>query len=100
MVKIPTTAKGRRKVHSIFPHRGIKRGVKFLTKAEYGLRSLESGLMTPKQIEGLRKILSKNLKKIKNVIIIMRIQPIFAKTQKPLQVRMVKEKETPIHSLR
>lgn len=59
----------------------------------YVLKSLEKGQITPNQIEAVRKILSKEIKKFGKIWI--RIFSTIIRTSKPAEVRMGKGKGSP-----
>jgi large subunit ribosomal protein L16 len=58
------------------------------TSGQYALKAMESGKITAKQIESVRKVLSRYLKKIKTMKTIIRIFPYKPITKKPAEVRM------------
>lgn len=62
----------------------------FLAFGSYGIFSTEFGLIKPEQIESVRRLLNKRLKKVGNYWI--RIFPFIPVTKKPVEVRMGKGK--------
>lgn len=72
------------------PHRvsyeGYAKGCKKIEFGEFGLQALEGNWITNNQIESARIALMKHVKKYGKLWI--RIFPHFAKTSKPIQVRM------------
>jgi len=73
----------------------IGRGVKedFLNYGSFGIRALEYGRITAKQIEAALKTINKSIKKLGQVWI--RIYPHIPVTEKPTEVRMGKGKGIP-----
>lgn len=57
------------------------------TSGEYGLKAMESGKITAAQIESVRKVLSRYLKRSK-IKVIIRIFPYKPISKKPAEVRM------------
>lgn len=68
------------------------RGTK-VTNGEYGIQTLEAGLITGNQIEAARIAMTRYMKRGGNVWI--RIFPHMARTKKPLEVRMGSGKGAP-----
>lgn len=72
------------------PHRvsyeGKAKGAKTIVFGSYGLQALEGNWITNNQIESARIAINKVIKKYGKIWI--RIFPHFAKTSKPIQVRM------------
>ena len=72
------------------PHRvkydGLAKGAKTVSFGEYGLQALQGNWITNNQIEAARVAINRFIKKEGKMWI--RIFPHFAKTAKPIQVRM------------
>ncbi len=72
---------------------GIKSNTTTLQFGQYGLKALESGKITAKTIEAVRRAITRKFKKSGKVWI--KIFPDIPVTQKPLEVRMGKGKGAP-----
>ena len=79
------------------PQKGRMRGMavrgSYVSFGTYGLKALEPGWITSRQIEAARIVLSRSIKKVGKVWI--RIFPHKAITKKPAETRMGKGKGTP-----
>lgn len=96
--KIPVKFNYKKKF-KIFNFKGKRAIIKhpFDNKISYLVLAKENCIINYKQIEVIRQRITKPLKKLKNkdIYLNMRIWPIWAKTKKPLQVRMGKGKGNP-----
>lgn len=72
---------------------GIKSNITTLKFGKYGLKALESGKITAKTIEAVRRAITRKFKRSGKVWI--KIFPDIPVTQKPLEVRMGKGKGAP-----
>ncbi len=72
---------------------GIKSNTTTLKFGKYGLKALESGKITAKTIEAVRRTITRKFKKSGKIWI--KIFPDIPVTQKPLEVRMGKGKGAP-----
>lgn len=73
--------------------RGISKGAKEIFFGEFGIKALEPARVSARQIESMRLVLSKKLKKIGKFFI--RVFPDKPITQKPAETRMGKGKGNP-----
>lgn len=72
---------------------GIKSNITQLQFGKYGVKALESGKITAKTIEAVRRAMTRKFKRSGKIWI--RIFPDIPVTKKPLEVRMGKGKGTP-----
>ena len=77
----------------IIKYEGNCKGGKTVAFGEFGLQAVEGALITTRQIEAARIVISRYTKKGGKVII--RIFPHLAKTKKPAEVRMGSGKGSP-----
>ena len=73
--------------------KGIKSNTTLLKFGKYGLKSLQSGKITAKTIEAVRRAITRKFKR--NGKVWIRIFPDIPVTRKPLEVRMGKGKGAP-----
>jgi len=73
--------------------KGLAKGGRTLHFGEYGLVAVEPGWVTARQLESMRMVISRVVKKIGSLYI--RIFPDKAVTKKPAETRMGKGKGTP-----
>ena len=66
-----------------------------LDKGDFGLKAIEAGRMTNRQIEAVRKVITRSVKKIGRLFI--RIFPHQVLTKKPAEVQMGSGKGSPEH---
>lgn len=59
-----------------------------LCKGQFGLKTVQAGILTPNQIESVRKVIKRELKKYKDSSLFFRVFPNHAFTKKSLGVRM------------
>ena len=78
-------------------HRGNRRGMSmrgnYVTHGNYGLKAIEPGWVTARQIESARRAITRHLKRTGRLWI--RIFPDVPVSKKPAEVRMGKGKGTP-----
>jgi large subunit ribosomal protein L16 len=74
---------------------GLARGGTQLNFGAYGMKALEPGRVTAREIEAARRAITRHLKRVGRVWI--RVFPDVPVTQKPAEVRMGKGKGSPEH---
>lgn len=90
---MPSRVKYRK--HHLLKSKGISEGAKELNFGDYGLKTLESGYITQRQIEACRLTISRFLKHGGKMWI--RIFPDLSVTKKPAETRMGKGKGDPAY---
>lgn len=90
---MPSRVKYRK--HHLLKSKGISEGAKELHFGDYGLKTVESGYITQRQIEASRLTLSRFLKHGGKIWI--RIFPDLSVTKKPAETRMGKGKGDPAY---
>jgi len=74
--------------------KGISKGARTVHFGEFGIKALEPAWMTSRQIEAMRRALSKELKKVGKFFI--RVFPDKSISKKPIETRMGKGKGSPV----
>ncbi|MEN3013299.1 MAG: 50S ribosomal protein L16 [Endomicrobiia bacterium] len=90
---MPSRVKYRK--HHLLKLKGISKGAKELNFGDYGLKTIENGYITQRQIEACRLTLSRFLKHGGKMWI--RIFPDLSVTKKPAETRMGKGKGDPAY---
>ncbi|MCX7956643.1 MAG: 50S ribosomal protein L16 [Endomicrobia bacterium] len=90
---MPSRVKYRK--HHLLKSKGISEGAKNINFGDYGLKTLETGYITQRQIESCRLTLSRFLKEGGKIWI--RVFPDLSVTKKPAETRMGKGKGDPAY---